>query len=105
MDKIGFCQIGGMTILTDACLDKRLKEIYHDDTSKEQQKFKIKFEEYLSTKLAQEQIVFIDMLFKAFEKFKTQVAEIYSLGVIDNLYGGEKTDFGYNDTMFETLIR
>ena len=25
--------------------------------------------------------------------------------MIDNLYGGEKTDFGYNDTMFETLIR
>ena len=89
MDKLGFCQIGGMTILTENSLNERLSELYHDENSKEQQKFKTRFEDYLKPKLAEEQRKFIGMLFEIYETFKVKIAELYKLGVVDKLYSNE----------------
>ena len=44
------------------------------------------------------------MLFEIYETFKVKIAELYKLGVVDKLYSNESLEFGYNDSIFESLV-
>lgn len=44
------------------------------------------------------------MLFEVHELFLSKIAELYEIGVIDNLWSKSEPEYGYNDSIFENLI-